>query len=254
MKKAVALIAFGIVLLAPVRCLARTLTIAVIDTGIDSNNPKLCKFGHKSFTGDNKPLVDNNGHGTHIAGIIAANAGDLDYCIVSLKFFSAKQSGKQNLAATVAAVNFAINIKIDYINYSAGGPEVDKAELKAVERALNKGIKIFAAAGNEGDNLDLKCNYYPACYDKRIVMVGNMVHGIPAWARSLAYVKYVDLSRFKDDDHPAESSNFGARVNQWELGTDVDSTMPGGFRGKMSGTSQATAIATGKAINERLSK
>ena len=50
------------------------------------------------------------------------------------------------------------------------------------------------------------------------------------------------------------SSNYGKRVTQWEVGTDQKSSLPGGKTGYMSGTSQATGVATGKALKARLSK
>jgi len=251
-KLALFLAILSICLVFPRRSAAKTITIAVIDTGIDASNPKLCKMGHKSFI-DDKPLVDNHGHGTHIAGLIAANAGDLDYCIVSLKFYSDSNTGQQNLANTVAAVRYATNIKVDYINYSGGGPEFDEQESLAVKAALKQKIKIFAAAGNEHENLDLKCDYFPACYDKKITMVGNLTQlKVPDWVRTLAYVKFIkDL--IKEDPKVVNStSNYGKRVSIWEVGTELESTMPGGKRGKMTGTSQATAVATGKAVKRRL--
>lgn len=222
---------------------AKTLTIAVIDTGVDVSVPNLCRFGHKSFVpnGEGSPLVDTNGHGSHIAGIIGANAGEGDYCIVSIKYYSDKNTAKENLASLTKALQYAININVKFINLSGGGPQSDKEEFNLIKKALKKKIKIVVAAGNEHDDLDKSCNYFPACYDTRITMVGN-------------------LQKQNTDDRqfgPAStsispSSNYGKRVTRWEIGTDVESTLPGGKRGKMSGTSQATAVATGKLVREAL--
>lgn len=257
---AIALILALLSVLVPTKTLGKTLTVAVIDTGIDASNPKLCKFGHKSFI-DNLPLVDNHGHGTHVAGLITREAGDLDYCLVSIKYYSDRNTGKQNLANLVAALRYLINIKVDYINYSGGGPEFDEQEYLVVKEALKRGIKIFAAAGNENSNLDSRCDYYPACYDKRIVMVGNYyidnsgpeILKDPRWAELAKMAGMYDKFS-KPEAKRNISSNYGKRVTLWENGTDRLSDLPGGHTGRMTGTSQATGVATGKALKARLSQ
>jgi len=224
---------------------AKTTVVAVIDSGIDGASPNhLCKHGHKSFsTRLTDPLKDEEGHGTHIAGIISSTAGDGDYCIVSIKYYDSKAQGKENGIAMIKSIQYAVNIKVDFINISGGGPEPSHKEYAAVLNALNKNIRMIVAAGNEHENLDNLCNYYPACYDKRIVMVGNL---------------QVNKDKFDDYDNnivePCPSSNYGKRVTRWEIGTDVLSTLPGGKKGYMTGTSQATAVATGLELREVLKK
>src|ERR1035437_4444276 len=91
---------------------SKTLTVAVIDTGIDASEAHLCKYGHKSFVSTlPNPLSDEHGHGTHIAGIINANAYEGDYCLVSIKYYNPNADGKQNLDTFIKAVRYAINIK-----------------------------------------------------------------------------------------------------------------------------------------------
>lgn len=225
-------------LLMPFQALAKPLVVAVIDTGFGYHNKghqaKLCKYGHKDFTsqgmyslnyGTVDPIPqDLHGHGTNIVGGIAKYAGKADYCIVVLKFYRPEASGSQNLAATIRALKYARDIKVDIINYSGGGAEYSSAEEKSVVQFLDSGGTLVSAAGNEYKNLDLSGNsYYPAMYDKRIIVVGN---GVNAQDR-------------------APTSNYGAVVKHWEPGT-VDM-----YGIKLSGTSQSTAIVTGKIINER---
>lgn len=177
---------------------SKTITVAVIDTGIDkASSNKLCKFGHKSLV-DNSPLTDEHGHGTHIAGLIEANAGKGNYCMVSIKWFKQGMTPSESITNLVDAINHAINIKVDYINISGGGTEYFSAEERAIKRALDQGIKVIAAAGNEASNLDLKCNYFPACYDSRINVVGNIFH-------------HGDF-----DTQREPSSNYGNYVKTWE--------------------------------------
>jgi len=211
------------------RSLGSTIKVAVIDTGIDAaSSHDLCTFGHKSFVNNSSPLKDTHGHGTHIAGLISKYAGKGDWCMVAIKY--------------------AIDLKVDYINISGGGFQPNDGEKALIIKALNKGIKVVVAAGNGDDNhvavnLDKDCSYFPACYDKRILVVGNLKDtdsnpDFVTWSGE-------KLSR-------APSSNYGSYVKRWEVGTNVESTLPGNRRGRMTGTSQATAIVTGKLLNKAL--
>lgn len=223
--------------------------VAVIDTGIDiglMNKPWICKFGNKDFTGTG--LKDNHGHGTHIAGIIeqyakntiittadsykALDQATADFCVMVIKFYDPKAPDEDNLEQTIAALKWAIDQKVNIINYSAGGTKPSSEEKVQILRALRKGIKIVAAAGNEHSDID-KHKYFPAMYDpQKITIVGNLVS---AQSRSIA-----------------SSSNYGKSVNTWEVGTNVVSRLPGMTFGTMSGTSQATAIKSGKIVRQML--
>jgi major intracellular serine protease len=217
---------------APYRVFAKTIHIAVIDTGIDAAVPKLCKVGHKSFVKSlPDPLQDEHGHGTHIAGIISSIAGDGDYyCLISIKYYDG--SGREsNLTNLIKSIQYAVSLRVDFINISGGGEDPSDEERKTIEKALDNGINVVVAAGNDGKDLDKDCNYFPACYDTRIIMVGNLLNTSPPT--------------------PAPSSNHGSRVTRWEVGTHIKSTLPGGHVGTMSGTSQATAVATGKMVRFR---
>lgn len=213
---------------------AKTIVIAVIDTGIDAaSNSKLCKFGHKSFVKSlPNPLQDTVGHGTHVAGIIAKTAGQGNYCIVSIKYHNPDGVGMENSYNLAKSIQYATDIKVDFMNISAGGKGPASYERDAIERALDSGIKVVVAAGNEHDDLDKDCNYFPACYDTRIILVGNL----------------------ENNQTLASSSNYGNRITRWEIGQYVMSTLPGGHTGYMSGTSQATAVATGKLVRNALRK
>jgi len=266
MKKtmiAVILFTMMLIVLVPLKSVARTrktVTVAVIDTGIDKELPNLCRFGHKSFVQSSKdPLQDDNGHGTHIAGLINANAGVDNYCLVSIKYYSDSNSGHQNLVNLEKALRYAINIKVNFINISGGGPESFPEEKALIKEALDKGIKVVVAAGNEKLNLDEKCNYYPACYDKRLVVVGNLqitkdYRGFNDDMKFLVVEAGMGNKIGTYETERAPSSDYGNVVNRWEIGTDVRSTLPGGQFGYKSGTSQATAIATGKLVREILKK
>lgn len=226
-------------------CNKKPIVVAVIDTGFgvkysDDGTPidlkvKLCKYGHKDFTGgatsdrygtEDEVPVDTHRHGSHIAKIIDmfGQKFNVNYCIVILKYYDPDADAGANLDGTIKAIKRATDIHADYINYSGGGLESNKEEKKAVEKFLDQGGKFVAAAGNEGHDVDL-FPYYPASYDIREVVVGaNDQKG-----------------------HRISSSDYGANVRM-ELGKNVTVCDDNKQCITMTGTSQATAIATGKLL------
>lgn len=223
-------------------CTKRPIVIAVIDTGFGNTSfpgfkVKLCKYGHRDFTDEGTSAefgtedevpVDKHGHGTHIAGIIDAfgKKAKVNYCLVILKYYS-PESGpfgeSYNAPNTVKAIKWATKLKVDYINYSGGGLSSFNEEKEAVKEFLDKGGKFIAAAGNEHVNIDFM-HYYPAQDDSRVTVVGAV----------------------DENGERIPMSNYGTNVRM-ELGKNVKVCMPNKCM-YMSGTSQATAIATGKLL------
>lgn len=208
--------------------------VAVIDTGIDSfslqNKTKrgLCETGHKDFTGTG--LVDNYGHGTNVSGIIHKYANNSNYCQIIYKFWN-NETTLESVHKLIRAINAAIDAKVDVINLSLSGTYQVKEEREAIINALDKGIVVIAAAGNQGKLLrkcisgqDCLTAAYPAMYDLRIITVGSLD-------------KHGNISLF---------SNRGPEVDVWEIGEQVQ----GSYGRVMSGTSQATAKYTGKYISK----
>jgi len=218
----------------------KPITIAVIDTGFgwlyNKKFPtaKLCKYGHKDFTKEfvymrpdytvHDVPIDTHGHGTNIVGVIQQQIKDpnKDYCLVIIKYYTVHQSGSQNLEAALNAFKYATNIKADIINFSGGGPEFSKLEFNIIKKFTDQGGIFVTAAGNDNQNIDVKeTAYYPASYSLPIVVVGN----------NNFYGK------------KSKTSNYGNRVNRWEVGENVTA-----YGLTMTGTSQATAVATGKIV------
>jgi subtilisin family serine protease len=216
----------------------RDIVVAVIDTGIQHDHPFLAgnihtvsgqksasnygvDFSGKSVT--NSP-VDNHGHGTHVAGIIKSVFPDVK--ILALKYYNPQASGQQNLESTIKALEYAVRMNVDVINYSGGGPEPSVEELRVLKEAEKKGIIVVAAAGNERSNIDDKKNaYYPASYGlSNIITVG-------------AHDEEMQI---------IASSNFGKNsVDIAAPGHRIKSAIPQGGAGYMTGTSQATAFVSG---------
>jgi hypothetical protein len=146
----------------------------------------------------------------------------VDYCIIVLKYYSPKYQG-DNLINSNRAFRWAIDQNVDMINYSGGGVDLGGRRIIQKAEALDRNIVIVAAAGNEGMNLKEQ-GYYPAMYNKNIIVVGN-------------------LTTDNDDNViRAPSSNYGKEVDIQVFGTDIESV--NGI--KMTGTSQSTAIVAGR--------
>lgn len=218
--------------------------VAVVDSGLDLSDyrfrDKLCKTGHISFTGS---LDDSRGHGTHVAGIIMKNAPSSGYCLMIIKYYDPSNSGRVNLNNLVKSMKYAVDHGANIINFSGGGPDYDKDERQII--ASSPGVTFVVAAGNEGKNISKNAvnSYYPASYAlPNMIIVGSLMH---------------------DGITRADTSNYGNIVTEWEVGHNVKSTLPSGTcwksylhdcQGYMSGTSQATATATGKLITRLIKR
>ncbi len=200
--------------------------VAVIDTGADVSHPALegAFVEGVNFVTRKPGSFDDQGHGTHISGIIHTFAPNVK--ILPLKFYSDANPGSVNVKNTVAAISYAVDHGAKIINYSGGGPEFNEDELLALKRAEAKGVLVVAAAGNEHQLL--AGTYYPASYFYRL--------------KNLIVVGALDTMGNK-----AATSNFGTGVDIFAPGENIFSTLPGGRYGYMSGTSQATAFVTGAA-------
>lgn len=238
---------------------SRKVVVAVIDTGIDINHPDIknnlwinlaekngkanvdddrngciddihgCNF--ISNTGD---LTDNHGHGTHIAGIVGAEGGNgigisgvsPKVSLMVLKYYDPRAPGTDNLKNTIKAINYAVEQKVDIINYSGGGLDFSQSEFDAVQKAEKAGIIFVAAAGNEKSNSD-QSHYYPANYP---------------------LTNIISVTAINPDANVLQSSNYGVKsVHIAAPGEGIYSTLPGGRYGTMTGTSQATAFVSGVA-------
>ncbi len=200
---------------------AKTIKIAVIDTGYRTSSYtfKKCPGLEKDFSGEG--MNDYSGHGQNVAHIISNDITGLDYCIIPIKAFVIKDGVKDSINKSILALNYAFKLNVDIVNYSAGGLSYSEREKKLIKKMLNKGIILVMAAGNNGSNLDFFCGYYPACYDDRIAVVGGLDR---------------DLKR-------AVFSNYGKVVQFWDIGEKVSA---GGYT--LSGTSQATAKVTARFV------
>jgi minor extracellular serine protease Vpr len=148
------------------RLTGKGVTVGVIDTGIDYRHPDLRRSyggGHDLVDGDQDPMETRGSHGqgtlhgTHVAGIIAAN-GKIRGVAPEAKIIAYRALGPGGLGTTeqvIAAIDQAMKDQVDILNLSLGnninGPDLPIS--KALNRAVEKGITAVTSSGNSGPNV-----------------------------------------------------------------------------------------------------
>jgi subtilisin family serine protease len=170
--------------------------VAVLDTGIDSQHLDLSDaiVGSEDFTGSKNGTADMKGHGTHVAGIIAARRGNGG--VVGLAPQAELLIGKvlgdngQGTSEMVeSGIRWAIEQKADIINMSLGSLRYSKPVHDAVSEAVKRGIFVICAAGNKGPFLDTVL--YPGKLNETVA-VGAIDQEFKIWRRS-SRGKQVDI-------------------------------------------------------------
>ncbi|MBU8905932.1 S8 family peptidase [Desertibacillus haloalkaliphilus] len=199
--------------------------VAVMDTGIATDHPDLEVAGGASFVSYTGDYDDDHGHGTHVAGILAAN-GQLigmapDVELYALKVLDDKGNGFHS--GIIRALEWSVEHEVDLINLSMGGADYSSALEAAIDHAYNEGILIIAAAGNSGTaNGEDTTTEYPANFDNVIAVAAT-----------------------DKDDQRADFSATGDAVEVAAPGVRVQSTHLNGDYKLISGTSMAAPHVTG---------
>jgi subtilisin family serine protease len=230
--------------------------VAVLDTGVDTDHPDLDdnlwdndeeKPGNGKDDDDNGYVDDHigvdirdgegdgedaNGHGTHVAGVVAASGdngkGVAGVCwegsVMSVKFMNSRGEGAMSDAAE--AIEYAVRHGARVLNCSFGSSSKSSALEDAIDYAKDKGALIVAAAGNEGVDID-KHPVYPAAYTD-----GNIISVTASTA---------------SDELPGYANYGDESVDVAAPGDEVVSTYRGGGYAAMSGTSMAAPAVAGAA-------
>ncbi|MCK4365078.1 MAG: S8 family serine peptidase [Thermoplasmatales archaeon] len=207
---------------------SKTVKIAIVDTGIDYNHEDISgnyvSGGYDHVNGDNDPW-DDNGHGTHCAGIAAAVmdnnkgiAGVAQVEVMAEKVLGAGGSGGS--AGVAGGIDHAVSQGADVISMSLGSGSPSSAIENACNTAYNAGVLLVAASGND--------------YDNEV--------GYPAAHGSVIAVGATDTQ-----DQRCAFSNYGDALELMAPGYRIISSTPGNNYEKWSGTSMATPHVAGVA-------
>jgi len=207
---------------------SNNVTVALIDTGVDLTHPDLQNkiVAGWNFVSENANPQDDNGHGTHVAGIIAAETNNgtgiagisWGARIMPLKALDASGSGTYSDIAE--AIVYATDHGAKIINLSLGGTAPSVILEDAVNYAYNHGVVVVAAAGNQGSSGVT----YPAKYANTIA-----------------------VSAIDSNLNIASFSSQGSEIDVAAPGVSIYSTFFGGTYKSMSGTSMAAPHVSGVA-------
>ncbi len=228
--------------------------VAIIDTGVDYTHPDLAANiwsnpgeipdngldddgnglvddvrGYDFFNLDADPM-DDNGHGTHVAGIAAAQGDNgigiagvaWNVKILPLKFLGSDGGGP--ISAAIDCIEYAVSQGAQVLNNSWGGFEFSAALELAVQHANDAGILFVAAAGNDAESLD-QSDHFPASFRQPNVIA---------------------VAATTDRDELAPFSNYGLNsVPIAAPGTNILSTFPGDAYQVLNGTSMSAPFVSG---------
>jgi subtilisin len=229
-------------------------TVGVVDAGVALDHPDLVvSGGQNTVTGENANDFGDNGtegHGTHVAGIIAARgtppAGirgiSPGVTLRSYRVFPNGQSGASNFDIA-KAVDAGITDGCTILNLSLGGPagSSDPALADAITAAHNAGVLVFVANGNDGRQ---PVGFPASATFSQAISAMGRTGTFPAGTEPEGSV----AAPFGDDpaNFIADFSDIGPETDFTGPGVGVISTLPGGY-GVMSGTSMATPAEVGAA-------
>ena len=207
--------------------------VAILDTGIDIDHLDLAVSGGVNVLGPfrTEKYNDDNGHGTHVAGIVAARDNEIGVVGVApnAKLYAVKAFNRKAIgfdSDIIDGIDWSITNGMQVINMSFGGS--DNASLhQAIQAAYNAGIVMVAAAGNEGDDFI----HYPARYPETIAVSATTNND-----------ELASFSSYASDLAQAEAINLLAAP-----GKEINSTWNNGGYYVGSGTSMATPHVVGTA-------
>lgn len=204
--------------------------IAVIDTGCDKNhyciNDRIVET--KNFINNSNDVTDKVGHGTHVAGIIAANRSPKGITGIApeskLHIYKVLDKNSGGIEPIINAINYASEQNIDIINLSLGTNTYNEELKKAIDRVISKGISVVSASGNEakGDNGSVDEICYPA-YFREVIEVGSI----------------------NKDNNMSSFSNSNENMDLATYGGSILSLYPNNKFATTSGTSMATPLVSG---------
>ena len=201
--------------------------VAILDTGIDLEHPDLMDNikGNVNMIKPFKNGNDNNGHGTHVAGIVAAIDNDIgvigtgpEISLYAVKVLD--NQGRGWLTDLIDGLDWCIDYGMQVVNMCFGSSEDNESFHDAIFKAYDAGIILVASAGNNGEN-------------------GGAIE-YPA-----KYIEVIAVSAIDEGDNFSSFSSWGTEIDLAAPGVDIKSTYKNGSYRIMSGTSMSAPHVTG---------
>jgi membrane-anchored mycosin MYCP len=223
-------------------------TVAVIDTGIQQQLPQLAVHSGEVLNGQgNDYAADDDGHGTMVASVIAAQVSTANgmqgiapgVALMSMREAGCDAPGGNTEDAMADAIDAAVRDGAEVINISQDGYDADNSLMAAVANAYAHGVVVVNSAGNQGDRDTVGTNgadyginpkTYPASYDPYVIAVG-------------AVDQYGTVATFSETG----SVKNGYYIGVSAPGVDVGGLEPNGVIGTDDGTSFAAPYVAAEA-------
>jgi subtilisin family serine protease len=247
--------------------------VAVVDTGIDPTHPDLNVVGGVNCsTSDPNAWQDQNGHGTHVAGIVGAidngagvvgvapgvrlwsvrildknGTGRVSWYVCGLDWITAQRDPADPTRPLIEAVNMSV-ARAGSDDHACGTLNDDVMH-QAICRLVASGVTVVAAAGNDSFSAS---RLIPAAYNE-VITVSALADtdGKPG---GLGGNRCYSWGTYDRDDTFADFSNYGRDVDLIAPGKCIWSTLPGNRYGYLSGTSMAAPHVTGAAALYKASR
>lgn len=224
-----------------------TVLVAVIDSGVDYNHPDLKnvmwknaqnQHGYDFVNNDTQPL-DDSGHGTHVAGLIAAETnngiGISGVAGKNVKIMAIKSMASESGSITdvINGIYYAVDNGADIINMSLGGSGRNASLEKALSDAVAAGVLVLVAAGNDYQQITSTQFYSPAGY-------GSSFQGVI----TVGSVDAITGTRSSFSNYSTQYVELGAPGSR-QGSSGLLSTWPNQQYARKQGTSMATPVAAG---------
>jgi thermitase len=201
--------------------------VASVDSGVDYNHPDLAGqvIKGKDFANNDDDPMDDNGHGSHTAGTMAAatnNAIGVAGIAPGCKILAVKVMGSDgggDISAICSGIDYAVKQGAKVINLSLGGPQESQILRSSIQAAVKAGVLVVAAAGNDG----------------------NTTQNYPA-----AYPEVLSVGATDENDAKTSFSQYGSWVRIAAPGAHILSTFKGAYK-ELDGTSMASPHVAGAA-------
>ena len=218
--------------------------IGILDTGVDLTHPDLNVFRQQTFISGTSSANDDNGHGTHVAGIAAAKDNGIGSVGIApgARLWAIKvldRTGSGSISTILKGIDYITQHanEIDVVNLSFGCECTSSALDTALKNSVAAGVTYVVAAGNSHKNA---LTFSPANNPNVIAVSAIADSDGKCGARGSS-------TNYGKDDYFASFSNYGSVIDISAPGVNIFSTYKGGTYATASGTSMAAPHVTGAA-------